>query len=111
MGKKITPQNFGVAFGQYLEQELAPQSHGLQKAALYVALPMVINKTPAMVEQYKDLLTLMDFMAADGTLDLDAMYTHIKEAVHKAGKIPIFGIVFDESDVDKIYAHAAPYAA
>lgn len=110
MGKKITPQNFGIALGQYLEQELAPQSSGLQKVALYLALPVVINKAPQMLEQYKGLLALVDGVAEDGNLELDVVYKQVKEAMHKAGKIPVMGIIFDETDIDKIYAHATPLA-
>lgn len=106
----ISPQNLGLAVGQYLEQELAPKSTGLQKVMLYLAVPVLLARTPQLVEQYGSLLQLAGVQSENGSLELDGAYTLLKEAVHKAGKVPIFGIIFDESDVDKIYAQARPLA-
>lgn len=107
---KITAQNLGIALSAYIEQELVPKAGGLQKVMLYMALPVINAQTPQMVQQYAPALKLLDGLTDDGMIDLDKMYPALKDAVHKAGKVPVAGIIFDESDVDKLYAIAQPLA-
>ena len=103
---KITAQNLGMALGLYVEQELVPKASGLQKVMLYMAMPVIGAQTPQMVEQYAQTLRLLGAMTDDGMIDLEALYPRLKDAVRKTGKVPIMGIIFDESDVDKVYAIA-----
>lgn len=107
---KITAQNLGAAFGAFIEQELVPKASGLQKVMLYMALPVINAQTPQMVQQYASAIKLLDGMTDDGMIDLEKMYPALKDAVHKAGKVPVMGIIFDEADVDKLYAIAQPLA-
>ena len=107
---KITSENLGIALGGYIEQELVPKAGGLQKVMLYMALPVIRVQTPQMVRQYAPALKLLDGLTDDGMIDLDKMYPALKDAVHKAGKVPVMGIIFDETDVDKLYAIAQPLA-
>ena len=107
---KISGQNLGVALGQYLEQELAPKADGVRKVILYMAIPVVGAQAQHMVEQYKPALSALGALTEDGMIDLDVLYPRLKEAVRKTGKVPMAGIIFDESDVDKIHAIAQQYA-
>lgn len=107
---KITGQNLGVAIGQYLEQELVPKATGLQKVMLYMAMPAVSAQAQAMVDKYNPMLSVLGALSDDGMIDLDALYPQLKDAVHKTGKVPVMGIIFDESDVDKLYAAAKQLA-
>jgi len=107
---KISPQDLSVAVGQYLENELAPKSAGLQKVALYLAIPVITAKAPELIEQFRPALGYLDALTEDGMIELDALHPRLKDAVHKAGKVPVMGIIFDESDVDKLYAIAQPLA-
>lgn len=107
---KISGQNLGMALGQFLEQELVPQADGLRKVMLYMAMPVVASKSAEMVEQYKPAIKALGAWTDDGMIDLDVLYPRLKDAVHKAGKVPVMGIIFDESDVDKLQAIAQQYA-
>ena len=107
---KISGQNLGVALGQYLEQELAPKAGALQKVMLYMAIPVVGTQTQQIIEQYKPALSALGAMTDDGLINLDVLYPRLKDAVHKAGKVPVMGIIFDESDVDKLHTIAQQYA-
>lgn len=106
----ISAENLGLALGNYLETELVPQSTGLQKVGLYLAIPTLQGKAPEMLKQFMPALSFLDSMNDDGTICLDGLYPKIKEAVHKAGKVPVMGIIFDETDVDKLYSIALKYA-
>lgn len=100
---KISGQNLGIAMGNFLEQELIPQSDGLRKVLLYMAIPVLGAQTQQMIDQYKPAISVLGAMTEDGMIDLDILYPRLKDAVHKAGKVPLMGIIFDESDVDKLY--------
>lgn len=107
---KISGQNLGIAMGQFLEQELIPQSDGIRKVMLYMAIPVLGTQAQQMIEQYKPAIKALGAMSEDGMIDLDVLYPRLKDAVHKAGKVPVMGIIFDESDVDKLYAIAKQLA-
>lgn len=107
---KISAQNLGIALGQYLEQELAPQAEGLRRVALYMAIPILSGKAQEMATHYKPMLEALGMITPDGMLDLDVLYARTKDAMHKAGKTAAFGVIFSEEDVDKICALAKPLA-
>lgn len=107
---KLSGQNLGIALGQYLEQELVPKADGLRKVMLYMAIPVVGGQAQQMLDKYKPALSALGALTDDGMIDLDVLYPRLKDAVHKAGKVPVMGIIFDESDVDKLNAVAQQYA-
>ena len=107
---KISGQNLGIAMGKYLEQELIPQSDGIRKVVLYMAIPVLGTQVQQMLEQYKPAIKALGAMTEDGMIDLDVLYPRLKDAVHKAGKIPVMGVIFDETDVDKLHAIARQLA-
>lgn len=107
---KVTGQNLGLAIGQYLERELVPKATGLQKVMLYMTMTVISAQSQALVEKYTPILSVLGALSDDGMIDLDVLYPQLKDAVHKAGKIPVLGIIFDESDVDKLYASAKQLA-
>lgn len=107
---KISGQNLGVAMGKYLEQELIPQSDGIRKVVLYMAIPVLGSQAQQMLEQYKPAIKALGAMTEDGMIDLDVLYPRLKDAVHRAGKVPVMGVIFDETDVDKLHAIAKQLA-
>lgn len=106
---KISVHNLGAAVGQYLEEELIPQADGLRKVFLYLAIPAAAAAVPNLALQNKTALTLLGWMSEEGVIDLDLACAQLKEAMQKAGKVPIMGILFDAADVEKIYSRALPY--
>lgn len=106
----ISAQNLGMALGQYLEQELAPKADGLRKVMLYMAIPVLGTQTQQLFEQYKPAIKALGAMTEDGMIDLDVLYPRLKDAVHRAGKVPVMGVIFDEADVDKLHAIAKQLA-
>lgn len=107
---KISGQNLGVAMGKYLEQELIPQSDGIRKVVLYMAIPVLGSQAQQMLEQYKPAIKALGAMTEDGMIDLDVLYPRLKDAVHRAGKVPVMGVIFDETDVDKLHSIAKQLA-
>lgn len=107
---KISGQNLGIALGQYVEQELVPKADAMRKVMLYMTIPAISSQAPGMLERYRPALSALGGLTEDGMIDLDILYPRLKEAVRKTGKVPVMGIVFDESDVDKINAIAQQYA-
>lgn len=105
----ISGQNLGLALGEYLEQELVPKANGLQKVILYMAIPVVTAQAQTILDKYKPALSILDSLTENDMVDLDKLYPRLKDAVHKSGKVTIMGIIFDETDVDKINAIAQKY--
>lgn len=107
---KISPQNFGLALSGYLEQELAPKSDGVRKVVLFMAIPVLTAKMPEVIRDFQQPLEWLGAWTQDGFIEMDVLYPALKDAVHKSGTVPIMGILFDESDVDKVYAMARQFA-
>nr|DAJ86975.1 MAG TPA: hypothetical protein [Caudoviricetes sp.]DAV99904.1 MAG TPA: hypothetical protein [Caudoviricetes sp.] len=106
---RITAENLSLAVCTYIESELIPQSSGLQKVGLYLAMPVIQTKAKALLEQFTPILGFLDSLNADGSVKPDVIFARIKDAVHKAGTVPVLGIIFDESDVDKLQAIASQF--
>jgi actin-related protein len=45
-----------------------------------------------------------DYFDENGNIHLDEVYNTAKTAIRKSGQIQMFGIIFSESDVDKLYS-------
>ena len=41
----------------------------------------------------------------DGKLKIDEVYNNSKQAIQKSGQFEFMGIIFDETDIDKLYTH------
>lgn len=107
---KMSLGNIPALIGAYVEQEVVPKANGLQKVMSYLAVPVIGAQAQQMFTQYKPALSALGALTDDGMIDLDVLYPRLKDAVHKAGKVPVMGIIFDESDVDKLNAIAQQYA-
>ena len=44
-----------------------------------------------------------ELVDSKNNVDLDALYNHGKSAIQKSGQFEFMGIIFNETDVDKLY--------
>ena len=87
----------------YVENEIAKKATGLTKFGIYFIMPKLSTNTAKMINSLKDNVMFKDMFDENGNIELDAVYNSAKEAIKKSGQFEMFGIIFNESDIDKLY--------
>jgi hypothetical protein len=107
---KISPSHLGLAVASFAEQEMYPQTAGLEKVLLAALIAAMPSKAAKMVEEYKPMLDLLDVWTPDGMIDLDSLYQQMQTAFAKTGTVEHKGFGFSSVDVEKLYAIARQFA-
>ena len=89
----------------FIENEIAKKAVGANKFIVYFAIPIIGNKIAQYINTFAENDFTKDFFDEQRNVNLDAVYTQAKEAIKKSGQFVIYGIVFNETDVDKLYAY------
>jgi hypothetical protein len=95
----------GVA--NFIEQELASKAVGFQKFAIYFALPRVNKVVANYMHQLKGNPIMSDMFNENGDVDIDELYNTAKQAVRKSGQFTVYGVILNESDIDRMYNYIA----
>lgn len=101
----VNTNQIQVGLTNFIEAEIGAKATGIQKFGTYFMLPIINNKVVNFVNSFKDNEFTKDFFNTNGDIDLDALYNMSKQAIQKSGQIALFGILFNESDVDKLYSY------
>ena len=86
---------------KYVEQELASKAVGVKKFAIYFILPTIKTKTVGYIQQFKPIFP--EFFDSNGNVDLDKVYNQSKDAIRNSGQFEFAGIIFNETDIDRLY--------
>ena len=91
----------GLAY--FIDQELASKATGLKKFMIYFLTPTIKRRVADYVHKYKHFVP--DIIDAENRIDLDVLYNYSKEAIQRSGQFEFMDIIFNESDVDKLYSY------
>ena len=94
-----------IGIVNFIEQEVATKAVGFQKFAIYFVLPKVKDIVANYVNNLRTSDFLKDLFNESGNVDLDTLYNMCKSAIQKSGSFEIFGIILNETDIDKIYSY------
>ena len=86
---------------EYVEREIASQAHGFKKFAVYFILPQLDKYTSDYLTKLQPIIPEM--FDGEGGVHLDAFYNNAKNAIRQTGSFELMGVIFNESDVDKLY--------
>lgn len=101
----VTIQQIQTGITHFIEQEIAQKAVGFKKFTVYFMLPQIINKVPVLIENYRSNQLFTDLFNETGNIDIDKLYNISKMAITKSGQIELAGIIFNEADIDKLYAY------
>lgn len=85
---------------RYFENEIGSKATGLKKFASYFVFASYKNKLPQMINETTSQLGIP---TQDGMIDIESVYQYAKEAYKHTGQFTVAGIIFNESDIDKLY--------
>lgn len=89
----------------YLENEVARKATGLTKFGAYFVMGTLQNKFSSIISNFlkNPLISAMELVDSNGNIKIDEVYQAARLAMEKAGSISMYGVIFNQSDVDKLY--------
>lgn len=99
----VNSQQVQLGITNYIEKELATKATGFTKFAIYFMLPTILNKSSVLLNNFKNNELVNDFFDENGNVKIDEVYNTAKTAINKSGQIIVYGIIFNEADIDKLY--------
>jgi hypothetical protein len=87
----------------YIEQEITPKATGFKKFGIYFMLPTIQKTVSDYVVKMKTFIP--ELYDENGNVKLDEFYSHAKGAIQRSGQFEFLGIIFNESDIDKLYSY------
>lgn len=101
----VTAQQIQTGVINYVEQEIAQKAVGIKKFTVYFIMPQLNTRVAALINAAHDNEMLSEFFTDSGNINLDTLYQAAKIAIAKSGQIEYAGIIFNETDIDKLYTY------
>lgn len=91
----------------FIENEIAKKAVGIQKFATYFFMIAYADKVTNFITtlQENPMIKPLEIFTDSGNVDVDRLYNFAKQAIQKSGQITFAGIIFNESDIDKLYEY------
>lgn len=101
----VNTQQIQVGVTNFIENEIAKKAVGLNKFLTYFSLPIVNKKVSNFINEFSSNPLTKDLFDENNNLDLEAVYGMAKNAVQKSGQFVVYGIMFNETDIDRLYTY------
>lgn len=92
---------------EYVHHEIINKAQGTNKFLLCTGLALITPKLDEMYQQYKEhtLIKSLGIIQDNDNIDVDKLYSAMKQAINNVGKFEFMGIIFDNNDIDSLYSH------
>ena len=87
----------------FIDREIGSKTVGVKKFGIYFIMPTIKKTIGNYVLKFKGYMP--DLFDENNNVDLDAVYNMAKEAIKKSGQFEFMGIIFNETDIDKLYSY------
>jgi hypothetical protein len=94
-----------MGINNFIENEIAKKAVGVNKFLTYMAIPIIDKKVTQYIENLSSNPLTKDMFDDNRNVDLDKVYNIAKGAMSKSGQFVYYGIVFNETDIDKLYTY------
>ena len=101
----VNTEQIQIGVNNFIENEIAKKAVGFNKFAVYFAMPIVDKKITQYIDNFSKNEMTKEMFDENKNLDLNAVYNMAKSAVKKRGQFSFLGIIFNESDIDKLYTY------
>lgn len=91
-----------IGVTNFVEREIAPKATGFKKFGVYFMLPAIQKTTVDYMLKLKAFVP--DLFDENGNVKLDEFYSHAKNAIQRSGQFEFMGLIFNETDIDKLYS-------
>ena len=101
----VSVEEIQKGVNNFVEKELAPKAGDKKKFLVYLALPLIKANVKSYIDTfYSEPFTKILF-DENKKVDIDSLYDMAKSAMAKTGSVTVFGIIFNETDVMKLYSY------
>jgi hypothetical protein len=90
----------------FVEKEIASKAVGIKKFGIYFMLPTIKSKVSTYLFSIKDFMP--ELFDENNNIEISEVYNFAKDAIKKSGQFEFMGIIFNETDIDKLYAYITP---
>lgn len=87
----------------FVEKEIASKATGFKKFGIYFMVPTIKKSVADYLAKIKSFMP--DLFDENSDVDLDKFYNLAKDAIKKSGQFEFMGIIFNETDIDKLYSY------
>ena len=101
----INKEQIQIGVTNYVENEIGKKAVGFNKFATYFAMPIINKKVVNYIDSFAKNPLTKDLFDENENLNIDEVYNMAKNAVQKSGQFLYMGILFNESDIDKLYTY------
>jgi hypothetical protein len=98
-----TIEQVQIGLTNYIEHEIATKATGVRKFGVYFMLPYIKNKVTDYVNNFKSIMP--DIIDSNNNINLDLLYSTSKGAIQRSGQFEFAGIIFNETDIDRLYTY------
>lgn len=99
----VNLQQFERGITNFIDIEIGRKATGGNKFLTYFIMPLLPKKIEKEFNNLKDNVIFSDFLDENGNIKIDDLYNNSKQAIQKSGTIELYGVIFNESDIDKLY--------
>lgn len=85
----------------YVDAEIGSKATGFRKFGIYFVLPSIDKSITKYLSKLKEIMP--DKFDENGNVNVDDVYNCAKSAIKKSGQFEFMGILFNETDIDKLY--------
>ena len=101
----VNTEQVQLGVTNFIENEIAQKAVGANKFMVYFALPIINKKIAQSLESFSTNDLTKEMFDANKNIDIDIVYNMAKQAISKSGQFVLYGIVFNETDIDKLYTY------
>lgn len=94
-----------VGITNFIEEEIAKKAVGSNKFMVYFAMPIINKKIEQYVLKFSENDLTKEMFDEQKNVDIDKIYNMAKDAIRKSGQFTLYGIIFNEGDIDKLYTY------
>lgn len=87
----------------FVDREIGSKAVGVKKFGIYFLMPTIKKSISNYMLKFKGFMP--DLFDENNNVDLDKLYAMAKEAIKKSGQFEFMGIIFNETDIDKLYSY------
>lgn len=87
----------------FVEKEIASKAVGFKKFGVYFLMPTIKKSVADYMNKIKKFMP--ELFDENNNVKIDEFYNTAKDAVRKSGQFEFMGIIFNETDIDKLYSY------
>lgn len=102
---KINIEQVQRAITEYFNQEILAKTTGWKKFTMDFTFSLYKARLPKLFLQWVEnpLIKHSGVIDENNFIDIELLYEHAKNAIQHSGQVEIFSILFNDSDIDKLY--------